>query len=135
MVSFCLRVCVCVCVCACVCVCVCVCVYVRVSMKMLSLCRSPALKEMEWYKLHDDIMTLHDIVYRCLSPTLCHQVCCKIYLDAGKKYRCAVASKIDLHINSRNCPQLSKPVCSVHVEFIYFFMFLIFFLSKQKMDE
>ncbi|KAK7115948.1 NBAS subunit of NRZ tethering complex-like [Littorina saxatilis] len=36
--------------------------------------KTPALKEVEWYKLHDDIMTLRDIVYRCLSPSLCHQI-------------------------------------------------------------
>ena len=36
--------------------------------------RVPAIKESEWYKLHDDIMTLYDIVYRCVSPTMCHQI-------------------------------------------------------------
>ncbi|KAK7477823.1 hypothetical protein BaRGS_00030901 [Batillaria attramentaria] len=47
--------------------------------------RSPPLKEAEWYKLHDDIMTLHDIVYRCLSPVLCHQIFVESLLCSGSQ--------------------------------------------------
>lgn len=30
--------------------------------------------EMQWSKLHGEIMELQDKVYRCISPALCHEV-------------------------------------------------------------
>ncbi|XP_076465960.1 NBAS subunit of NRZ tethering complex-like isoform X2 [Babylonia areolata] len=47
--------------------------------------KSPGLKESEWYKLHEDIMTLHDILYRCLAPTLCHQIFVESLLCSGSQ--------------------------------------------------
>ncbi|XP_025077701.1 neuroblastoma-amplified sequence-like [Pomacea canaliculata] len=65
-----------------------------VKMTRLAGRKSPPLREVQWYKLHSDIMALQDIVYRCLSPSLCHQIFVESLLCSGSNENIKLAGEL-----------------------------------------